>query len=141
MKLQEPARWAAELRGATFVALVDDEAAVRKALVRLLRAAGLKAQGFGSAAAFLESLAMRRPDCLVVDLHMPGMSGLEMLREMQRRGMSLPTVIMTVSYGPQARELCRDAGASVFLCKPIDGSMLMEAIAAAVATSGSCGTA
>jgi FixJ family two-component response regulator len=133
------ANWA-ELRGPTSVALVDDEAAVRKALVRLLRTAGLQAQGFGSGAAFLESLRLGRPDCLIVDLHMSGMSGLELLREMRRQGWELPTVVMTVSYGPQARALCRAAGASVFLTKPIDEATLLDAIAAALAGSRRAGT-
>jgi FixJ family two-component response regulator len=140
MKPHHPATWA-ELRGPTSIALVDDEAAVRKALVRLLRTAGLQAQGFPSGAAFLESLALRRPDCLIVDLHMTGMSGLEMLREMRRQGCVLPTVVMTVSYGPQARELCRDAGAAVFLTKPIDEATLLGAIAAALARPAGAGMA
>jgi len=131
----------AEQRGPTSIALVDDEAAVRRALVRLLRTAGLQAQGFASAAAFLESLARRRPDCLIVDLHMTGMSGLEMLREMRRQGWALPTVVMTVSYGPQARALCRDAGATVFVTKPIDEATLLDAIATALGGAAAADTA
>ena len=118
-----------------FIALVDDEEAVRKALVRLLRAAGLEAQGFPSGSALLHSIAARRPDCLIVDLHMPGMSGLEMLRQLRDRGISLPTVVITVAYGPHARVLCREAGASACLCKPLDESMLIDAIAAALGQS------
>ena len=131
----------AELRGPTSIALVEDEAAVRRALVRLLRTAGLQVQGFESGAAFLESLPRRRPDCLIVDLHMTGMSGLEMLRELRRQGSALPTVVMTVSHGPQARALCHDAGATVFVTKPIDEATLLDAIAAALGGPAAVDTA
>ena len=66
-----------------YVAIVDDEEPVRKALRRLMRAAGLQAEGFAGGREFLEAAAQRPPDCVVLDLHMGGMSGLQVLRKLQ----------------------------------------------------------
>ena len=71
-------------RSRPFVAVVDDEESVRCALVRLLRASDLEAEGFASGEAFLSSLAMRRPDCLVLDLQMAGLTGRDVQRQLDR---------------------------------------------------------
>jgi FixJ family two-component response regulator len=114
-----------------FVAIVEDEEPIRKALHRLLRAANIKAECFASGAAFLESLATRRPDCLVLDLHMPGMTGLQLLQRLQDSGEHLPTVVITAYDEPETRAHCLDAGAAAYLRKPLDDRLLLEAIASA----------
>jgi len=77
------------------VFIVDDEDAVRTALGKLLRAIGVAAETFASAEAFLASYTDGRDGCLLVDLRMPGMSGLDLIEELQRRGVRLPSIVMT----------------------------------------------
>jgi len=93
------------------IAVVDDEEAVRKALDRLLQAAGLRTHISASCASFLERVLDRRPDCLILDLQMPGMSGIELLREMRACGISVPTIVITAHDEPKTHERCLQAGA------------------------------
>jgi FixJ family two-component response regulator len=119
---------------ATFVAIVDDEEPIRKALKRLLRSANLEAESFASGAAFLDSLAERRPDCLILDLHMPGMTGLHVLQRLRQSGVQLPTIIITAYDEPETRNHCLAAGAAAFLRKPLEGRILLDAVASAAKT-------
>src|SRR3954471_20003895 len=119
-------------RRAPFVAIVDDEDPIRRALERLLRASGLHAQGFATGGDFLAGLGEHRPDCLILDLHMPGMSGLELLRQLQAMEVRLPVVVITAFDDPGSRARCIDAGAAAYLRKPLDQRVLLDAIALAV---------
>ena len=74
------------------IAVIDDDESVRKALKRLLRAANLDADTYASGREFLDSLATQVPDCIVLDLHMPGMNGLEVQQQLARGGLRLPIV-------------------------------------------------
>jgi two-component system, LuxR family, response regulator FixJ len=114
------------------VAIVDDEAPIRHALERLLRSAGLDARGFATGADFLAGLAARRPDCLIADLHMPGMSGLELVRQLQAMRLRLPVVVITAYDDPDSRARCLEAGAVAYLRKPLDQRVLLDAIALAI---------
>ena len=116
-----------------FIAVVDDEEPVRKALKRLLRAAGLEAEGYASGKEFLA--AERRPDCVVLDLHMPVMSGQELLRQIRRQSARLPVVIITAHDTAATRDECISAGAAAYLRKPLDDRLLLNAISAALAKS------
>lgn len=115
-----------------YIAIVDDEEPVRKALKRLLSASGLEAESYASGKDFLEASALRRPDCLVLDLHMPGMSGLQVLHELRAAHAALPTVVITAYDEPQTREQCLAAGAAAYLRKPLDERLLLNAISANV---------
>jgi FixJ family two-component response regulator len=115
-----------------FIAIVDDEEAVRKALMRLMRSAGLEAVMFSSGAEFLESLVTRRPDCVVLDLHMPGMSGFEVQARLAESGDALPVIIITAHDSTEARERALAAHARAYFRKPLDDRALLDAIAAAV---------
>lgn len=115
-----------------YVAIVDDEEPVRKALKRLLRASGVEAETYASGKDFLEASALRWPDCLILDLHMPGMSGLQVLRELRAASVPLPTVVITAYDEPAAREQCFAAGAAAYLRKPLDERLLLNAISANV---------
>jgi DNA-binding response OmpR family regulator len=114
------------------VSIVDDEAAVRKALGRLLSASDLDAETFASGQAFLDSLPNRQPDCLVLDLHMPGLSGLEVLHRLSWSDSRVPTIIITAHDEPETRIQCLAAGASAYLRKPLDGQALLAAVTNAV---------
>ncbi len=114
------------------VAVVDDEEPVRKALGRLLRASGLHAQCFPSGQAFLDSIETTRPDCLVLDLHMPGLSGLQVLEQLRSRRPSLPTIVITGHDEPENEVRCLAVGAVAYMRKPLDDQILLHTIDQAV---------
>jgi len=117
------------------IALVDDDDSVRNALGRLLSALGFDVTTHESAHEFLTSLKSGRPDCLVADLHMPGITGLDLLRHLMRAGIKIPTIVVTAHDEPGIRERCLSAGAAAVLLKPIDSSNLTNAINAAVSAA------
>jgi FixJ family two-component response regulator len=110
------------------IAIVDDDPSVLKALSRLLSTRALNAKTFPSGQQFLNSLAEEIPDCLILDLQMPGMTGLELRRDLERRGVQIPTIIITARNEPEMREQCASAGAIAFLPKPINDASLFAAI-------------
>jgi len=111
-----------------FVAVVDDDSAVRKALSRLLGASTIQAQSFASAREFLDSLRSSVPDCLILDLQMPEMTGLELQGELIRLGTRIPTIVITAHNESGLRERCLANGAAAFLVKPLDGAELLATI-------------
>jgi FixJ family two-component response regulator len=113
------------------IAIVDDDASVRKALMRLLQASSYTVETFASASEFLASLNQRIPDCLIVDLQMPGIDGLELRISLTRAGIAIPTIVVTAHDEPGGRERCSTAGAAAYLLKPIQKTELIAAIRAA----------
>jgi FixJ family two-component response regulator len=113
------------------IAIVDDDASVRKALARLLSASSFDIDTYGSARDFLASLRTGKPDCLVVDLHMPELTGFDLQRQLARVGVQIPTIVITAYNEPGLRERCQSAGAAAFLLKPLNGSTLIGVINAA----------
>ncbi len=118
-----------------FVAVVDDDDAVRRALSRLVRSLGFEAEAFPSGKEFLAALATRRPDCVVLDLHMPEVNGFDVQARMAEAGLHVPVIVITGHDSPEARARALAGGASAYLCKPLDGLALREAIRAAVVGS------
>ena len=116
----------------SYIAVVDDEEPVRKALKRLLRASGLEAEGYASGKDFLEASALREPDCVLLDLHRPRMSGLQVLRALQTARRTLPIVVITAHDAPETREQCLAAGAAAYLRKPLEEHELLDTITAAL---------
>jgi FixJ family two-component response regulator len=117
-----------------FVAVVDDEESVRKALKRLLRAAGLEAESYATGQEFLEQAAQREPDCVVLDLHMPVMSGSQVLARIRKMPRRPPVVVITAHDVPEKRDECLAAGACAYLRKPLEDRLLLNAISAALRT-------
>jgi FixJ family two-component response regulator len=117
-----------------FVAVVDDEESVRKALKRLLRAAGLEAESYATGQEFLEQAATREPDCVVLDLHMPVMSGTQVLAQIRKMPRRPPVVVITAHDVPEKRDECLAAGACAYLRKPLEDRLLLNAISAALRT-------
>lgn len=122
-----------------FVAVVDDEEPVRKALKRLLRAAGLDAEAYASGQAFLDEAAKRQPDCVLLDLHMPSMSGQQVLASIRKMSGRPPVVVITAHDTPETRDQCLAAGAAAYLRKPLDDRLLLNAISAALRKSATAG--
>src|ERR1700756_390390 len=116
---------------APWIAVVDDDPSVLKALTRLLRIRSFAAKTYGSALEFLASLPGEKPDCLIVDLQMPGMSGLELHQYLAGRGIEIPTIIITAHDEGDARQRCELAGTAGYLLKPIEDTALLAAIAKA----------
>lgn len=115
-----------------YVAIVDDDMAVRKGLARLLGASAIRVRSFASGREFLDSLAAEAPECLIVDLQMPEMTGLELQGELARIGARIPTIVITAHNERGLRERCLAAGATAYLIKPLDGMQLIASIGAAV---------
>lgn len=115
-------------RGRALVAVVDDEESIRKSLRRLLMAADLDALVYASGQEFLDAIRERQPDCLVLDLQMPGLTGLEVQRALTAAGVRFPTIIITAHDEPEARARCISAGVAAYLCKPLHDEMLLDAI-------------
>jgi FixJ family two-component response regulator len=110
------------------IAVVDDDESVRKAVVRLLQATGHIARGFASGNEFLQSWLTDQPDCVMLDLQMPGLAGTDVQRVLNRAGASVPVVIVTAHDAPGVREECLRAGAVAYLCKPLDERVLLDAL-------------
>lgn len=115
-----------------FVAVVDDEEPVRRALERLLRSSGIETRAFASGGAMLEDLASREPDCVILDLHMPDMSGFEVQDRLGERETRIPVIVMTGHDTPESFERATAGGAAAYLRKPIDGEELLAAVVAAI---------
>jgi FixJ family two-component response regulator len=109
------------------VAIVDDDPSVPKALARLLRTRSFSATTYLSGTQFLDSLA----EGLILDLQMPEMTGLELQQNLTRRGIRIPTIIITAHNEAGMRERCTSAGATAFLSKPVNDTSLFAAIEAA----------
>lgn len=113
------------------IAIIDDEECVRKALRRLFVAEGMEAETFASGSEFMESLRTHLPDCVVLDLHVPGLDGLAIQKHLAA-GVGLPVVVITGHDQPGAEERILAAGAAAYLLKPLDAPILLEAVAAAI---------
>ncbi|MET0985958.1 MAG: response regulator [Steroidobacteraceae bacterium] len=118
------------------VAVIDDEAGVRKGLSRLLRSAEFDPLTYASGEEFLEAWPSIHPDCIVMDLQMPDVSGFEVQANLKRAGVQLPVIIITAHDEPEARAKCILLGAAAYLCKPLDGEVLLDAIWSVLETAG-----
>jgi FixJ family two-component response regulator len=110
------------------VAIVDDDASVRQSTVRLVRSFGYRTEVFGSGPEFLGSGAADRAACLLLDVRMPGMNGLEVQRSLAERGARLPIVFLTGRASDEEERRARSAGAAEFLRKPVVQASLRAAI-------------
>lgn len=112
----------------TLVHLVDDDASVRAALEDLLASVGLTTRSYVSAADFLERATFEQPACLVLDVRMPGMNGLDLQQELQRRALALPIIFITGHGDIPMSVRAMKQGALEFLTKPFRDQDLLDAI-------------
>ncbi|MBR0776919.1 response regulator [Bradyrhizobium diazoefficiens] len=110
------------------VAIVDDDASLRAALSRLLRAHGIDSVGYPSARAFLAALPAAMPACLILDVNMPQMTGPDLQRELLRLGIDIPTIVITAIDDAFVAAEAMSLGAKSFLTKPAPSQALMAAI-------------
>jgi FixJ family two-component response regulator len=116
------------------VAIVDDDDSMRSALEGLLQAVGLPAQAFASAEDFLNSGQQSRIACLIADIRMPGMSGLELQAKLNAERCRIPIIFITAHGDAKMRMQALRAGAVEFLAKPFDDEALLESVRAALET-------
>ncbi len=116
----------------SIVAIVDDDESVRRALEGLLKAVGLPAKAFASAEEFLGSGNQHRTACLIADIRMPGMSGLELQAELNSQNCRIPTIFITAHGDANMRMRALRAGASEFLAKPFRDDVLLDHVRAAL---------
>jgi FixJ family two-component response regulator len=125
-------------RGRPLVAILEDEEPVRRALDRVLRASFLCTAAYARGEDFLADLPGLEPDCVLLDLNMPGLGGFETQRRLAEASPNVPVVVLTARDEPETRERAMAAGASAFLNKPVDSQLLLDAIFRAIAKAASC---
>src|ERR1700758_2610545 len=119
-------------RKTKLVAVVDDDHSMRSALQGLLKAVGVPSQAFASAEEFLNSGQQHRTACLITDIRMPGISGLELQARLNAERCRIPTIFITAHDDGQMRMRALRAGAGEFLAKPFDDEALIETVRAAL---------
>jgi FixJ family two-component response regulator len=122
-----------DVQGKTkLIAIVDDDDSMRSALQGLLKAVGLPAQAFASGEEFLKSGQHRQTACLIADIRMPGMSGLELQAKLNAEHCRIPTIFITAHGDASLRMQALRAGAVEFLAKPFDDEALLESVRGAL---------
>lgn len=111
---------------------VDDDFRVRESIESLVESAGYTPQVFASAEAFLKSGTLAAAKCVITDVRMPGMDGIELQRRIRIEHPKLPVIFITAHYDEDTRQRALDDGAVEFLCKPFDAVGLLKAIQTAL---------
>src|ERR1700730_6084417 len=117
---------------AKLVTIVDDDELMRSALQGMLKSVGLPSQAFASAEDFLKSGQQQQTACLITDIRMPGMSGLELQARLNAEHCRIPTIFITAHGDARMRMQALRAGAVEFLSKPFDNQALIESVRAAL---------
>ena len=118
------------------VSIVDDDESLRRSVRNLLTSVGFQVETFVSAEAFLESIHRENTGCLVADLRMPGMTGLDLLTHLAAAGAPTPAIILTAHGDDEVRRRTLEAGAIAFLGKPFRADALLDAVRSALDQGG-----
>lgn len=127
---------AAKPTGPVQVAILDDDPSIRSAISRFLRAWDLHVNAYGSCRELMHAIANRRPDCLVLDLHMPEFNGIAVMNHLIYTNVELPVIVISAEDETKFKDICFSLGAIRYLRKPLNGLELLSAIEDAVACSG-----
>ncbi len=114
------------------ISVVDDDGSLRRSLKNFLRSVGFRVETFASAEEFLTSAQRETTGCLVLDLRMTGMSGLDLLRHLAAANVRVPAVVLTAHGDEENRQRCLEAGAVAFIDKPFRGDALLDAVQTAL---------
>jgi FixJ family two-component response regulator len=114
------------------VSIVDDDVSVRRSTLRLLNSSGLRAEAFASAEAFLQSRRVAETGCLLLDVRMPGMDGLELQRRLSESGSLVPIIFLSARASEGEERRAMNVGAAHFLRKPVGKDALLNAIHSAL---------
>ena len=120
------------------VSIVDDDESLRRSVRNLLISVGFRVETFESAEAFLRSAERGHTGCVVLDLRMPGMSGLDLLGHLAATGSRIPVIVLTAHRADESRRRTLQAGAVAYLGKPFHGEALLSAVRTALAEAGPC---
>ncbi len=121
------------------IAVVDDDEAMREALCELLQVLSLSCRTFEGAEPFLAANASQNFDCLITDIRMPGMNGLELQQKLKTLGSTVPIIVITSSTDPLVRSRALDGGAVAYLSKPVKDEVLIGHLMAALGRDHSNG--
>lgn len=135
-RTEAPDTLAPARRCSPIVIVIEDDAGLREALLRMLRASGFRARAHDCGEAFLEDTRSDEADCLVVDIHLPAMSGLDLVERLRRRGLRTPAVAISAHDEPSVREAARRKGIDRFLGKPFPGRVLVNTVNELLAERG-----
>jgi len=111
------------------VHIVDDDDSVRKGLSRLMRSAGIESHAYGNPESFLAEVHNEDHACILMDITMPRINGLELSARLKEKGIALPVIAISARDDDDTRQLARDLGVRFFLRKPVDDQALLDAIA------------
>lgn len=123
----------------TLVGIVDDDRSLCSSLVRLVRSMGYEARGFGSAEEFMRSSTLDECSCLITDVQMPGIGGIELTKFMTVQRSTVPVIVVTAHAEPGLEDSALANGASYFLRKPIDGDLLAANLSKVITSQVACG--
>lgn len=124
------------MRSASVISIIDDDEEIREATKALLRSLGYRVATFASAEEFLQSDSLGNTACLITDVKMPGLSGVDLQHWLITRGVEIPTIFITAFPENGPRERAMKAGAVGFLCKPFSEDSLLKCLDSAVGSSG-----
>lgn len=110
------------------VSIVDDDDSVRKGLSRLMRSAGIDSHAYESPEQFLQEIQNEAHGCILMDITMPRMNGLELSARLREKGITLPVIAISARDDDDTRQLARNLGVRLFLRKPVDDQALIDAI-------------
>lgn len=117
------------------MAIVDDEESIRTALQRLFRLSHIRVEVFASCAEFLEFSVDNEPDCVLLDMRMPGMTGIELVRHLSGLEHPPPMIVITGDIEQRTKDECMALGTRYYFSKPFDGRKLLESVANIMAIS------
>jgi FixJ family two-component response regulator len=112
-----------------FVGIIDDDDVLRSSLVDLMRSVGIRAEPFASAETFLASPSLPLFSCVVADVHMPGMSGLDLVRRLRKQGRTTPVILISAFADKRLGDEAASAGAQCLLGKPFEAAALLDCVA------------
>jgi len=115
-----------------WIVVVDDEEPVRRAVLRVLQAAGMGGCAYASGAEFLHALDGRTPDCVILDLHMPGMTGFEVQASLAQSYPDMPVIVMTGNDSPESRVRAMQTHPVAYLQKPMRANLILDALKIAI---------
>jgi len=108
--------------------LIDDDISIRRGFDLFLKSASLDLQSFERAEDFLATIKPQPNDLLLLDLHLPGMSGIDLLKNLSANGLQIPVIVVTAFDDKQSQEICKRYGVKAYLRKPVDGEALIDLI-------------
>jgi FixJ family two-component response regulator len=120
------------LRDLPVISIIDDDASMRSGTMRLVRSLGFIAHAFSSARAFLHSEQLSKTSCLISDVQMPEMNGIQLQDALRAAGHKIPIIFITAFHDEKIRDQALDRGAVCFLSKPFEGETLQKCLDAAL---------